>query len=119
MRELYSIPMMDPDANGPLRYARIIERILVQAPPSYRRHAKRLLAWTACATRVLKWREIQAAVSIDLDNQVVDFERNQFSVDSKALCGALVEELPNGDVTFVHSTVKPWVVLIKVYHLGS
>jgi hypothetical protein len=35
-----------------------------------------------------------------------NFQDRHLKVDVKALCGALVEEQPNGDVGFVHSTVK-------------
>jgi hypothetical protein len=66
-----------------------------------------LLSWVACATRPLAWREIQAAVSIDWERRIVDYDRYQLAVGIKELCGALVEELPNGDISFVHSTVKP------------
>jgi hypothetical protein len=66
-----------------------------------------LLSWVACAIRPLAWREIQAAVSIDLERRSVDFDRYQLAVDVNELCGALVEQLPNGDISFVHSSVKP------------
>lgn len=84
-----------------------MDTILQIAPPPNHEYARRLLAWTTCAARVLKWREIQAALSIDLNLQMIDFESHQLREDSKTLCGALIEELPNGDVTFVHSTVRP------------
>jgi hypothetical protein len=89
------------------RYNRIIERILITAPAPYRTKASMLLSWVSCATRPLKWREIQTAVSVDHEQQRVDFDSYQLAVDVKELCGALVEQLPNGDISFVHSTVKP------------
>jgi hypothetical protein len=92
-------------ANG-YRYDRIIERVIVKAPAPYATKASMLMAWLACASRSLKWREIQAAVSIDPERQKVDFDSCQLVVDAKELCGALVEQLPNGDINFVHSTVK-------------
>jgi hypothetical protein len=97
---------IDNDANSD-RYHRIVENILVKAPLPFRQKAAMLLSWVACATRPLAWREIQAAVSIDWERQTVDFDRYQLAVDAKELCGALVERLPNGDISFVHSTVKP------------
>jgi hypothetical protein len=66
-----------------------------------------LLSWVSYATRPLKWREIQTAVSIDPEQQSVNFDSYQLAVSAKELCGALVEQLPNGDISFVHSTVKP------------
>jgi len=89
------------------RYHRITENVVVNAPTPYGQKAAMLLSWVACAIRPLKWREIQAAVSNDWERQIVDFDRYQLAVDAKELCGALVEELPNGDISFVHSTVKP------------
>lgn len=97
---------IDSDADSD-RYDRIIEHVLVKAPAKYRQTAAMLLSWIACAIRPLKWREIQAAVSIDWERQTVDFDRNQLAADAKELCGALVEQLPNGDISFVHSTVQP------------
>jgi hypothetical protein len=90
------------------RYQRIIERILDKgAPTPCGQTAAMLLSWVACALRPLTWREIQAAVSIDWERWTVDFDRYQLAVDVKELCGTLVEELPNGDISFAHSTVKP------------
>jgi len=68
----------------------------------------------------MKWQEIQCAVSIDLDREKVDYESHKLRLDAKQLCGALVEELPNGDVCFVHATMKQFVICIhhsSVLHL--
>jgi hypothetical protein len=97
---------IDNDADSD-RYRRIVENILVKAPTPFGQKAAMLLSWVACATRPLAWREIQAAVSIDWERRTVNFDRYQLAVDAKELCGALVEQLPNGDIGFVHSTVKP------------
>jgi len=89
------------------RYARVMERILRQASNARRQsETRRLLAWTACATRALKWQEIQGAVSIDFDLGEVDYDRRQLVSSAKHLCGALIEELSNGDIVFIHSTVE-------------
>jgi hypothetical protein len=90
-----------------LRYNRIIEHILFKAPAPYGTKASMLLSWVSYATRPLKWREIQTAVSIDPEQQSINFDSYQLAVSAKELCGALVEQLPNGDISLVHSTVKP------------
>jgi hypothetical protein len=66
----------------------------------------RLLTWMVCAKRPMKWREIQCAISIDLDDQIVDWDRKRFAVDSKELCGSLVELHADGTVNLVHHTAK-------------
>jgi hypothetical protein len=85
----------------------VLDRLLREAPATRQKETRRLFGWVTCATRALKWKEIQGAISIDFEYDKVDYERQQLMVDAKDLCGALIEELPNGDVTFVHSTVKP------------
>jgi hypothetical protein len=59
-----------------------------------------------CAKRSIKWREIQAARSIDVENQTVDFQRRQFRKDCKDLCGSLVELRDDGTLALVHTTAK-------------
>jgi hypothetical protein len=56
--------------------------------------------------RLLKWREIQAAISVDMAQGMFNFQDRHLKVGVKRLCGALVEQQSNGDVSFVHSTVK-------------
>jgi len=65
-----------------------------------------LLSWLVCAKRPLKWHEIQGAKSINLDKQTVEWERRRFRVDSKDLCGSLVEVRSDQTVEFVHLTAK-------------
>lgn len=57
-----------------------------------------MLSWLVCARRSIKWREIQGAKSIDVETQCIDFERLQLRVDSKDLCGSLVEIRSDGTV---------------------
>jgi len=85
-------------------YSRIMQRLTKTAPPH--EQTLKLLTWMVCAKRPMKWREIQCAVSIDIEEQVVDWDRKQFSVDSKDLCGSLVEVHADGTVNIVHHTAK-------------
>lgn len=89
-----------------IRYGRIIERLLnSQEHPSRRKNIIRLLGWLACAKRPLRWYEIQAAWSIDIEEEKFDPER-RFVEDSKDLCASLVEICSDGTVTLVHSTAR-------------
>lgn len=68
--------------------------------------SRMLLSWLVCAKRSLKWHEIQGAKSIDVDTQAVDYRKLHFRVDSKDLCGSLVEIRSDGTVELVHLTAK-------------
>jgi hypothetical protein len=65
-----------------------------------------LLTWLVCAKRSMKWHEIQGAKSINVDRLSVDYHKLRFRVDSKDLCGSLVEIRFDGTVELVHLTAK-------------
>ncbi|PMD12225.1 hypothetical protein NA56DRAFT_756767 [Hyaloscypha hepaticicola] len=98
-------------------YARIVDRIL--GDPSTKEDAKRLLGWLVCARRPLKWREIQCAVSINLDAKDIDLAERQLRVGSKILCGSLVEQRSDGSVEMVHLTARFFLVSQKHIDLAS
>ncbi|KAK0701292.1 hypothetical protein B0H67DRAFT_558761 [Lasiosphaeris hirsuta] len=91
-------------------YARIVVRIFDHASISHQRGCKTLLTWLTCAKRPMKWREIQGAKSVDLEAQCVDFDKLRFRVDSKDLCGSLVEMRSDGTVELVHLTAKLFLI---------
>jgi hypothetical protein len=93
----------------PERYTRIVHRVLNDTTPCESEDAALLLGWLVCAKRPLRWYEIQGGVSIDLSMQTVDFELRKLSVDSKALCGSLVEIHSDGEVDLVHLTARRYV----------
>jgi hypothetical protein len=66
----------------------------------------KLLTWMVCAKRRMYWREVQCAVSIDIDEETVDWDRKRLSVDSKELGGSLVEMYVDGTIAIVHHTAK-------------
>jgi len=101
------------------RYSRIIDRVFNEAKEPERKIAAQLLSWIVCAKRPLKWQEIQGAVSIDLDTQTVDFDERRLSVDSKHLCGSLVEIRPGGVVDLVHLTAKLCVKYSLLTHFND
>lgn len=86
------------------RYARIVDRIL--SDPSAKEDAAMLLGWLVCAKRPMKWHEIQGAMSIALETEEVDFKGRQLRLDSKDLCGSLVENRSDGCVELVHLTAR-------------
>ncbi|KAH8812890.1 hypothetical protein F5884DRAFT_318007 [Xylogone sp. PMI_703] len=87
-------------------YKRIVERIYGNENEAEREQAQKILGWLVCAKRPLKWHEIQGAISIDVDNQTVDFENRQLMSDIQELCGSLVERLAGDRIELVHSTAK-------------
>lgn len=67
---------------------------------------RKLLGWMVCAKRPLKWREIQAAVSIDPDEQTVDFDSRSLRSSVEEYCGSLIQVLSGDRVELVHTTAK-------------
>lgn len=70
--------------------------------------AIRLLGWMTCASRSLKWHEMQGAMSIFPYRGMVDFDSGQARQHVHDLCGALVT-VSHGRVMLVHATAK-WYV---------
>jgi hypothetical protein len=58
-----------------------------------------------CAKRQLTWKEMQVALSIDIDEQTIEYDDRHLRTHIHEICGALVTM--SGDrVTLVHSTAK-------------
>ncbi len=68
--------------------------------------AEKLLGWMVCARRPLKWHEIQGAVSIDPEEQTVNFDDRKLRIHIRDVCGSLIQVLPGDRVELVHSTAK-------------
>lgn len=83
-----------------------MDRIEGNPNPSEWKVARKLLGWMICATRPLKWHEIQGACSTDLDDQTVDFDERKLRTHIRDLCGSLIEILPGDRVELVHNTAK-------------
>ncbi|CAI7613090.1 unnamed protein product [Penicillium pancosmium] len=97
-------------------YSRVLDVVLEQTS---RTEAVQLLAWLVCAKRPLEWREIQAAVAIDIEGETVDFHGRQWMVTAKDLCGSLVEIQSDGSLDLVHTTAKFYLIengVIDVSH---
>jgi hypothetical protein len=87
------------------RYERILRSMKnVASPPEWEK-TKKLLGWMICAKRQLTWKEMQVALSIDVDGQSIEYDDRRFRRHIHDVCGSLV--LLNGDrVSLVHSTAK-------------
>ncbi|KAF2680111.1 hypothetical protein K458DRAFT_393383 [Lentithecium fluviatile CBS 122367] len=98
---------------GPARleeiYGRITRRLL-GASDTLNSDALKLLSWLVCAKRPLRWNEIQCAVSVDLDEQTVEWQDRRFRVNHKDLCGSLVDIHSDYSVNLVHRTAKGYLV---------
>lgn len=67
--------------------------------------AKKLLGWMVCAQRQLTWREIQVALSIDIDNRTIEYDDRRLRQHIHDICGSLVTVSGNR-VSLVHSTAR-------------
>ena len=63
-----------------------------------------------CSRRTLRWREVQAAISINYVDQVVDSAR-RLSMHLRDICGSLVEVLRGDRIEFVYVTAALFVTL--------
>jgi hypothetical protein len=93
-------------------YDRILNTIFDNPSGKRNDNVLRLFGWLVCAKRPLRWNEIQGAVSIDIENSCVAWERRKLREDSKELCGSLVEIRADGTVELVHQTAKLYVIVI-------
>jgi hypothetical protein len=93
-------------ANRAYSYERIMSRLKQSNSPEEWKIAQKLLGWMVCARRPLKWHEIQGAVSIDPDEETVDFDERKLRINIRDLCGSLIQVLPGDRMELVHSTAK-------------
>jgi hypothetical protein len=69
------------------------------------KHLRHILGWIVCACRPLKWREIQGAISLDLERERVDYD-NKIAESPKGLFASIVELQADGTVELVHGTAR-------------
>ncbi|KAF4631381.1 hypothetical protein G7Y89_g6756 [Cudoniella acicularis] len=101
---------LEPDKFPKQVNTAIIARIIEQASEAELKDTMLLLRWLVCAKRPLKWHEIQGAKAINLENSSVEWDRQKLQVDSKGLCGSLVEIRGDQTVELVHLTAKFFLV---------
>lgn len=87
-------------------YERIMSRMKRDLKEPEWNIARKLLGWMICAKRPLRWREIQAAMSIDPETQTFQFEERKLRSDIQDYCGSLIFILPGDQLELVHTTAK-------------
>ncbi|KEZ43202.1 hypothetical protein SAPIO_CDS4876 [Scedosporium apiospermum] len=100
-----------------LAYGRIITRVITEAEEAEREGALQLLGIMVSAQRDLAWHEIQGLLAVDLASRLIDVKRHM-SVDSKDLCGSLVEVRSGQTVTLVHTSAEHYLVKRGIVNVG-
>ncbi|KAK0747368.1 hypothetical protein B0T21DRAFT_406003 [Apiosordaria backusii] len=91
-------------------YGRTMERIRNNPNKAEAELAHRILSLMICSVRPLRWREVQAAISVNIDGQTVESSRRPV-VHIKEICGSLITILDQGDrIEFVHATAVYYIV---------
>lgn len=70
-----------------------------------RKRTLEVLGWIICAPRPLRWREVQAAISIDLDDGYLNSDKRILDTP-KGLLTAFIEVRENGMVEIVHESAR-------------
>ncbi|KAI1849790.1 hypothetical protein JX266_004739 [Neoarthrinium moseri] len=91
-------------------YGRIIDNLRQQQDEYRWEKTKSIMGWLICAGRVLQWHEIQAIVSIERDEQSVEFNRKKFIPDVQDFCGSLVHIRPGNKVELIHHTASEYIL---------
>ncbi|KAI1128502.1 hypothetical protein F5Y10DRAFT_292051 [Nemania abortiva] len=88
-------------------YARNLGRIS-NLHVNSRKTVMKILSLMICCRRPLRWRELQAAISINIADCSVDVTRRSV-VHVQEMCGSLVEVSPDGRIDFVHMTASLYI----------
>ncbi|TVY15598.1 Vegetative incompatibility protein HET-E-1 [Lachnellula arida] len=91
-------------------YERIIRRLKQQLRHEQWSIARKLLGWMVCAKRPLNWREIQAVVSMDIQNQSIELDKRKLRSNIQDYCGSLIQVSDGDRVELVHTTAKMYVI---------
>ncbi|KAN0113190.1 NACHT domain containing protein [Hyaloscypha variabilis] len=90
-------------------YHRTIDRIQTNSGENEQRVARRILSLMLCSRRPFRWREVQAAISINTVDRVVDSTR-RLPMHIRDICGSLIEVLPGDRIEFVHVTASFYIM---------
>lgn len=90
----------------PPSYDRILHRLLNAEVETKKEIIKKLLSWVSFCKRPLRWFEIQAAISIELENDNINEHSRRLVDTCKDLCASFVEVHSDQTVELVHSTVR-------------
>lgn len=87
-------------------YDRIYQRLFENASPYRQKLSRRILSWVCQAKRPLRWFEIQAAISLNLDRGSINESDARLHDDCKDICASFVEILEDQTVELVHMTMR-------------
>ncbi|KAI1440274.1 hypothetical protein F5Y02DRAFT_423141 [Annulohypoxylon stygium] len=99
-------------------YSRILHRITEHKSEKRIQEIWQILGWIACAPRPLRWREIQAAASLDLDEQEVNHERRHLESPVE-IFASLVEFQHNDVVGLIHGTAREYLARRRLVIPGT
>ncbi|KAI6553144.1 hypothetical protein MCOR04_010777 [Pyricularia oryzae] len=91
-------------------YERILLRIIGTGTANQQDASKKLLSWIAVARRPLRWYEIQASYSINLDDETINTEEGRLRGTAKDHCASFVDVRADQTVSFVHGTVRTFLM---------
>ncbi|KAK3361668.1 hypothetical protein B0T24DRAFT_585417 [Lasiosphaeria ovina] len=94
-------------------YRKVIERLRQNLHPNQWAEARKIFGWLAGAKRPLKWHELQAALSIEVDDVgrgTLDYRHNRLRLEIREICGSLVQVLQNR-IEFIHSTTRSYILM--------
>ncbi|ETS83638.1 hypothetical protein PFICI_05514 [Pestalotiopsis fici W106-1] len=89
-------------------YDRILYRITDSRPEPLSAMIRKVLGWIVAAQRPLRWRELQGAISVDLETQDVNFEKRLLD-SPDILFASLVQQESDDSITLIHSTAKEYL----------
>ncbi|KAK4442832.1 NACHT domain-containing protein [Podospora aff. communis PSN243] len=90
-------------------YSRTLDRIRNNPHPNDAAMAHRILSLMICCMRPLRWREIQAAISLNLETRTVESTRRT-AVHIAEVCGSLIVQLQGDRIEFVHTTAVGYIL---------
>ncbi|KAI9157913.1 hypothetical protein HJFPF1_05898 [Paramyrothecium foliicola] len=91
-------------------YNRILERLRNENESAWE-EAKRIFSWLICSRRPLKWHELQAVLSMRVDENgaLQHSPIDRLCCDIREVCGSLIRVVGN-TIEFIHETVETYVI---------
>lgn len=108
------------------RYRRVESSVLHKVSPKQKDTALQILRWVVCATRPLKWRELQATFFIHPERSVAQPEEDSLRASCKRFCSSFVDlhfakkrGPTEATVVLVHSTARELVPCPYGFRMGA
>ncbi|OTA61606.1 hypothetical protein K449DRAFT_370870 [Hypoxylon sp. EC38] len=94
-------------------YSRILHRITENKAHGLTQEISMVLGWIVCAPRPLRWREIQGAMSLDIEKQEINHECRLLD-SPKDLFASFIEVRPNDTVELIHGTAREYLIRSEI-----